>query len=63
MISLLGTTNATKPATSGHISLARDLIRDWRRWSRAEHAAALSILAALLVEMFLGLAAGVRSFI
>jgi hypothetical protein len=63
MIAFLGTTNAARPATNGHISLSRDMIRDWRRWSRAERVTALSILAVVLAEMSLGLAAGIRSFI
>jgi uncharacterized membrane protein len=63
MISFHGTTARTQPATTGHISLWRDMIRDWRCWSRAERAAAVSILAAALVEISLGLAAGICSFI
>jgi predicted alpha/beta hydrolase len=62
MITFLGTTSATRPPTGGRISLSRDLIRDWRRWSRAERVTALSILAVLLAEMSLGLAVGIRSF-
>ena len=43
MISFLGTIIATQPATTGHISVSRDIIRDWRRWSRAERAAAVFV--------------------
>jgi hypothetical protein len=63
MISFHRTTARTQAATTGHIGLWRDVIRDWRCWSRAERAAAVSILAAALVEISLGLAAGIRSFI
>jgi len=63
MIRFFGTTNAMPPATTGHISVSRDMMRDWRRWSRAERITALSILAVVLAEMSLGLAAGIRSFI
>jgi len=63
MISFRRTADETQPPTTGHIGLRRDMIRDWRRWSRAERCAALSILAAALVEISLGLTAGIRSFI
>jgi hypothetical protein len=53
----------TQPPTAGPISLWRDMIRDWRRWSRAERAAALSILAAVLMEISLSLSEGIRSFV
>lgn len=52
----------TAPAATGRISVSRDMARDWQRWSRAERAAAISIVAVLLAEMSLGLAAGIRSF-
>lgn len=58
----LSMVKATSPTARGRISLSRDIARDWQRWSRAERATAISILAVLLVEMSLGLAAGVRSF-
>jgi hypothetical protein len=63
MISSLRTTKGAQPAAIGRMNFSRDMIRDWRRWSRAERAAAIFILAAVLVEMSLGLAVGIRSFI
>jgi hypothetical protein len=63
MISVLRTTKGVQSAVTRHVSLSRDIIRDWRRWNRAERAAAMFILAAVLAEMSLGVAAGLRSFV
>jgi hypothetical protein len=51
----------TAPAPAGRVGFSRDMVRDWHRWSRAERAAAICIVAALLTEMSFGLAAGIRS--
>ena len=51
MMAFLGTTKAARRATTGHISLSRDIIRDWRRWSTAERVGAGCLLMLILAEI------------